>query len=220
MKRKTSTPTKSTKPAAPRRNDVAARAELYPLRRRQVMPRLLAGCGDVLVIAGLGAPAWDVTAAGDRDLSFPLWGAMGGAVAIGLGLALAQPRRRVLVVTGDGEFLMGLGMLATVMVHRPRNLSVAVFDNERYGETGMQVTHTAHDVDLAAMAKAAGWLLTATVADDVGLTASLPAILAAEGPVLHVIKVRAEDLPLVLPPKDGVTLKDRFRKALLGRAAY
>jgi thiamine pyrophosphate-dependent acetolactate synthase large subunit-like protein len=202
--------------AIPRRNDVAARAELYPLHRRDVMPRLLARRGEMLVIAGLGAPAWDVTAAGDCELTFPLWGAMGGAVAIGLGLALAQPRRRILVVTGDGEFLMGLGLLATVMVHRPRNLSVAVFDNERYGETGMQVTHTAHDVDLAAMAAAAGWPLTGTVAEEAGLAAALPAILEVEGPALHVIKVRAEELPLVLPPKDGVTLKDRFRKALLG----
>ena len=202
----------------PRHNDLAARAEHYPLRRREVMPRLLAQRGDALVIAGLGAPAWDVTAAGDHDLSFPLWGAMGGAVAIGLGLALAQPRRRVLVVTGDGEFLMGLGLLATVMVHRPRNLSVAIFDNERYGETGMQVTHTAHDVDLAAMAKAAGWPVTGTVSDDAGLVTALPVILDSDGPVLHVIKVRAEELPLVLPPKDGVTLKDRFRKALLGSA--
>jgi len=202
--------------ASARPNDVAARAERYPLHRRDVMPRLLARRGDALVVAGLGAPAWDATAAGDHDLTFPLWGAMGGAVAIGLGLALAQPRRRVLVVTGDGEFLMGLGLLATVMVHRPRNLSVAVFDNERYGETGMQVTHTAHDVDLAAMARAAGWPVTGTAADEPGFAAILPAVLGAEGPVLHVVKVRAEELPLVLPPKDGVTLKDRFRRALLG----
>ena len=205
-----------TPSASARHNDVAARAERYPLHRRAVMPRLLARRGDTLVVAGLGAPAWDATAAGDHDLTFPLWGAMGGAVAIGLGLALAQPRRRVLVVTGDGEFLMGLGLLATVMVHRPRNLSVAVFDNERYGETGMQVTHTAHDVDLAAMARAAGWPVTGTAADESGFAAILPAVLEAEGPVLHVIKVRAEELPLVLPPKDGVTLKDRFRRALLG----
>ena len=172
---------------------------------------------DVLVIAGLGAPAWDVTAAGDRDLSFPLWGAMGGAVAIGLGLALAQPRRRVLVVTGDGEFLMGLGMLATVMVHRPRNLSVAVFDNERYGETGMQATHTQMGADLAGMAKAAGFHSTKTIYTTAELKTWVPKIYGA-GPVFVDVKVTTERDALVLPPRDGTLLKLRFREALLGAA--
>ena len=90
------------------------------------------------MVAGLGSTAWDVTAAGDRPLNFPLWGAMGGAAMLGLGLALAQPARRVLVMTGDGELLMGLGSLATIAVQRPPNLAIVVFDNERYGETGMQ----------------------------------------------------------------------------------
>ncbi|MEP6780601.1 MAG: thiamine pyrophosphate-dependent enzyme, partial [Gemmatimonadaceae bacterium] len=96
----------------------------------------------MLVIAGLGAPAWDITAAGDHGLSFPLWGAMGGAAMVALGVALAQPTRRVLCITGDGEMLMGLGSLATIAVQRPNNLSIVVLDNERYGETGMQKTHT------------------------------------------------------------------------------
>ena len=84
------------------------------LERRTVVRMLLADRGDLLVVAGLGAPAWDATDAGDHPLTFPLWGGMGGATAIGLGLALAQPDRRVLVLTGDGELLMGLGSLATV----------------------------------------------------------------------------------------------------------
>ena len=106
------------------------------LDRRTVVARLLKDRGDLLVIAGLGAPAWDVAAAGDHPLSFPLWGAMGGAAMVGLGLALARPERRVLVVTGDGEMLMGLGALATIAVQRPDNLAIVVLDNERYGETG------------------------------------------------------------------------------------
>jgi len=76
---------------------------------------------------------------------------------IGLGLALAQPGRRVLVVTGDGEMLMGLGSLATIGAQRPRNLAVVVLDNERYGETGMQKTHTGYGTDLAAVASACGF---------------------------------------------------------------
>ena len=100
----------------------------YP-NRRDVVRALLADRGSLLVVAGLGAPAWDATDAGDHALNFPLWGGMGGATAIGLGLALAQPHRRVLVLTGDGEMLMGVGSLATVGVQRTRNLSVVVLDN-------------------------------------------------------------------------------------------
>lgn len=192
------------------------RSEHFPLRRREVARALIADRGDMLVIAGLGSTAWDVTAAGDDPLSFPLWGAMGGAAAIGLGLALAQPDRRVLVVTGDGEMLMGMGLLATIAVQQPENLAIVVFDNERYGETGMQPTHTAHGVDLAAIARASGIEVTGTVHDQAALEAALPVIRAQPGPVFYDVKVRAEPLPFVLPPKDGAYLKDRFRIALLG----
>ena len=127
------------------------------LKRREVVAQLLEGRGELLVVAGLGSTAWDCTAAGDHPLTFPLWGAMGQAAMMGLGLALAQPKRRVLVITGDGEMLMGIGSLATIGVQRAANLSVVVIDNERYGETGMQATHTASGVDLAAVARACGF---------------------------------------------------------------
>ena len=192
------------------------RSESYPLRRRDVAARLLRNRGDMLVVAGLGAPAWDVTAAGDAPLTFPLWGAMGGAAMIGLGLALAQPTRRVLVVTGDGDMLMGLGSLATIALKAPANLAVVVLDNERYGETGMQTTHTAGPTDLAAVAVGAGIPVVGTAFDEAELEDALPRIREENGPVFFAIKVRAEDLPLVLPPRDGAHLKDRFRAALLG----
>ena len=192
------------------------RSESYPLRRRDVAARLLRDRGDLLVVAGLGAPAWDVTAAGDDPLTFPLWGAMGGAAMIGLGLALAQPARRVLVVTGDGDMLMGLGSLATIALKAPANLAVVVLDNERYGETGMQTTHTAGPTDLAAVAVGAGIPVVGTAFDEAELEDALPRIREETGPVFFAIKVRAEDLPLVLPPRDGTHLKDRFRTALLG----
>ena len=195
------------------------RSEAFPLRRREVAKALLADRGDLLVVAGLGSTAWDVAAAGDHPLDFPLWGAMGGAALIGLGLALAQPQRRILVITGEGELLMGLGGLATIGAQQPANLALVVFDNERYGETGMQPTHTAHDVDLAAVAGACGFPVTGTVREPSELEAALPVIREAEGPLFHAIKVRAESLPLVMPPKDGAWLKDRFRLALLGPTA-
>ena len=122
---------------------------LSSLERRKVVPELLQDRGDLLVVTGLGSPSYDAMAAGDNDANFYLWGGMGSSITIGLGLALAQPERPVLVLTGDGEMLMGMGALATAGAKHPRNLNIAVLDNERYGETGMQLTHTAHGVSLA-----------------------------------------------------------------------
>ncbi len=192
-----------------------ARANDYPLGRRAVVAALLHDRGDMLVVTGLGAASWDATAAGDHPLNFPLWGAMGGAAATGLGLALARPERRVLVITGDGEMLMGLGALAAIGIERPANLAVVVLDNERFGETGMQPTHTAGPVDLAGIAASAGWPVTGQIDDQAGFDATLAAIRSGDGPVFYAIKIKAEELPLVLPPKDGSHLKDRFRRALL-----
>ena len=196
------------------------RAAEYPLRRREVVAAMLADRGDMLVVAGLGAPVWDCTAVADHPLNFPLWGAMGGAAAMGLGLAMAQPERRVLVITGDGEMLMGLGAMTTIGSQRPDNLAVVVCDNERYGETGMQLTHTAGGADLPAMALAAGFATAAGIRSDNEFKAALPAIREgrnAAGPGFWSIKIRAENNAIgVMPPKDGVTLKDRFRAALLG----
>jgi thiamine pyrophosphate-dependent acetolactate synthase large subunit-like protein len=186
------------------------------LHRRDVVKKLLEKRGNLLVIAGLGSTAWDITAAGDHDLSFPTWGAMGQAAMIGLGLALAQPKRRVLVITGDGEMLMGLGALATIGVQKPKNLTVVVIDNERYGETGMQATHTARGVNMAAIAKACGFKTSRVVTKNIPLRDTIH---KTAGPQFLQIKVIAEKIPLVLPPQDGVLLKDRFRRALLGKDA-
>src|SRR5260370_41194862 len=142
---------------------MAENSETFALRRRAVVRAILAGRGDALVIGGLGSAAWDITDAGDSPLNFPLWGAMGGTVAIALGLAVAQPGRRVLALSGDGDLLMGLGSLATVAVQAPGNLVVIALDNERYGETGMQETATADGVDLTGIARACGFKLAAAL---------------------------------------------------------
>ena len=189
------------------------------MKRRDVVNALLEKRGGLLVVAGLGSTAWDITAAGDCPLNFPLWGAMGNAAMIGLGLALAQPQRRVLVITGDGEMLMGLGSLATIGVQQPANLAVVVIDNERYGETGMQATHTASGADLAKVAAACGFGSAKQVREPGELAALRAAIHGAPGPHFAQVKVVAEKLPLVLPPRDGGILKSRFRKALLGDGA-
>jgi thiamine pyrophosphate-dependent acetolactate synthase large subunit-like protein len=184
------------------------------LHRREVVEALLEGRGDLLVVAGLGSSAWDCTAAGDHPLTFPLWGGMGQAAMTGLGLAMARPERRVLVVTGDGELLMGMGSLATIGVQRPRNLTIVVLDNGRYGETGMQHSHTEHGVDLASVATACGFPRTSVIRTGEEVHALRRAIYSDPGPNLAVVKVLPEKVPLVLPPRDGVFLKDRLRRAL------
>src|ERR1700726_5255619 len=126
------------------------------LPRRGVVSALLAARRDAIVVGGLGASTYDIAAAGDHDRKFYLWGAMGGAVMIGLGMALAQPKLPVVVITGDGEMLMGMGSLATVGLQKPGNLTIIVLDNEVYGETGGQASHTAASVDLVGVARSCG----------------------------------------------------------------
>ena len=188
------------------------------LDRRRVVTQLLAGRGDALLITGLGSTTWDAAAVGDDAANFYVWGGMGGAAMIGLGLALAQPGRRVLVITGDGEMLMGLGALATIAVQRPKNLAVVVIDNEVYGETGMQYTHTRFGVDLAGMAAAAGFESARTVYTQSDLDILSVAIYEAQGPLFADVKVSTQRHETVLPPRDGTYLKHRFRAALLGGA--
>jgi thiamine pyrophosphate-dependent acetolactate synthase large subunit-like protein len=190
------------------------------LDRRQVVAEILKRRDGALVVAGLGAPCWDTAAAGDHPFNFYTWGGMGGAAMIGLGMALAQPRRRVLVITGDGEMLMGLGSLATIGVQQPRNLALIVMDNEHYGETGMQATHTRLGVDLAGMAKAAGFRAAGTVYAQPQLTAWLPRLQRQPGPVFAAIKVTTQAAPMILPIREGPVLKQRFREALLGARAF
>ena len=189
------------------------------LDRRAVVARILRDRGDALLVTGLGSTTWDAAAAGDHANNFYLWGAMGGAAMVGLGLALAQPQRRVLVITGDGEQLMGLGSIATIAVQRLPNLSLVVIDNESYGETGMQDTHTKHGVDLAGIAAAAGFAHSATVYNDDELEAVIPVLYQQTGPIFAAVKVTTTPVATVLPPRDGPYLKNRFRQSLLGSKA-
>jgi thiamine pyrophosphate-dependent acetolactate synthase large subunit-like protein len=189
------------------------------LDRRAVIKQLLGPRGDALVVTGLGSSCYDAGTM-DSPLNYYLWGGMGGAAMIGLGLALAQPKRRVLVITGDGELLMGLGSLATIAAEKVKNLSIVVIDNELYSETGMQPTHTARGVDLAGMAKAAGFALSGTVADDAGVKAWVPKLYNAPGPVFLDLKVNADRYPLSIRLRDGTHIKNRFREALLGPQAF
>ena len=184
------------------------------LHRRSVVKTLVDDRGDLLVVAGLGSTSYDLFAAGDHPSNFYLWGAMGGAAMIGLGLALAQPQRPVLVVTGDGEQMMGMGSLATIAAHRPANLSIVVIDNERFGETGMQASHTGLGVDLAGVAVACGFAWVRAVRSQADLADLAQQTRRRSGCSFGLVKVIAESLPRALPPRDGVYLKTRFRAAL------
>ena len=182
------------------------------LDRRAVVARLLADRGDTLVVTGLGSPTYDVHAAGDHAANYYLWGAMGGAALVGLGLAIARPERRVLVITGDGEQLMALGGLATIAVTRPTNLDIVVLDNQHYGETGMQTSHTGLGLDIAAVAAACGFADARTVRTDDELDGLIGDLtLGALGPRLAVCKIRAENLPRSMPVRDATFVKNRLR---------
>jgi thiamine pyrophosphate-dependent acetolactate synthase large subunit-like protein len=185
------------------------------LERRAAMVTLLADRGDdLLVVPGLGSTTYDLAAAGDDDRNFYLWGAMGGAAMIGLGLALAQPDKRVAVITGDGEMLMGMGALATIGIQRPRNLAIVVFDNGVYGETGMQPSHTQSGVDLLAVAAACGIGPCLDVRDEAALRDLAARLKDLRETLFARVLIEASEPPRVLPERDGVVLKDRFRAAV------
>ena len=184
------------------------------LDRRECVRTLLAERGDLLVVSGLGAPTYDVAAAGDSPLNFYLWGAMGGAAMIGLGLALARPKARIAVITGDGEMLMGLGSLATIGVKQPQNLAILVLDNRHYGETGMQASHTQYGIDMIGVAKACRFPETHSISRESELAAARRLLHAAHGPVFIQAQVRQEEAPRVLPSRDGSEIKFRFLEAM------
>jgi thiamine pyrophosphate-dependent acetolactate synthase large subunit-like protein len=185
------------------------------LERRSVVSGLLAGRKDAVVVGGLGASTYDVAAAGDRDRNFYLWGAMGGAVMIGLGVALAQPQLPVVVITGDGEMLMGIGSLATVGLQKPANLTIVVLDNEVYGETGGQASHTATNVDLVGVARACGIPDARAIATMADVEAFAPAMQdVSSGPRFVSVKIDGANLERVLSSRDGTFIVTRIRGAL------
>lgn len=184
------------------------------LDRREVVAQIIQRVPQVLAVAGLGSSTYDLFAAGDRDRNFYLWGAMGGAAMIGLGLALAQPQESVVVFTGDGEQLMGMGALATIGAQQPANLTLVVLDNGHFGETGMQQSHTHLSTDLTAVAQACSIRNAFRVQAADGIDQVVQAIQSRQGPSMAQILVKADELPRALPSRDGVHTKNRVRQSL------
>jgi thiamine pyrophosphate-dependent acetolactate synthase large subunit-like protein len=185
------------------------------LHRRELVSQLMDCCGNAAVITGLGSPAYDVAAAGDRDENFYLWGAMGGAAMVGLGVAMGQPERRVLVITGDGEALMGAGSFAVIAAQNPSNLAILILDNQLFGETGGQAGLTAKGTDIAALASAGGVRSTFTTQSRSGVPRLQELLFDTPGPVVCVARIDAAGVPRVLPPRDGQFLHQRFRRAMI-----
>jgi thiamine pyrophosphate-dependent acetolactate synthase large subunit-like protein len=185
------------------------------LDRREAVKTLLKDRGDLLVVSGLGSPSYDVFDAGETQANFYLWGAMGGAVMIGLGVALAQPKLPVVVITGDGEMLMGMGSLATVGLQQPKNLSIVVLDNEVYGETGGQASHTGANTDLVGVAKSCGIADAHTLATMGEVEAFAKSMQdTSHGPRFASIKIDGANLERVLASRDGAFIANRIRGAL------
>ncbi len=188
--------------------------------RTSAIARILEQRKDQLIVTGLGEPCTDVGRLEDRALNFYIGGAMGMAASVGLGLAIAQPKRAVVVVTGDAELMMNIGALATIGVQRPRNLSIIVMDNEEFGETGGQRSHTGLGVDIAAIAKACGIADAIIVREESGLNGIAARTNAMTGPYIAVIKIRpgkAVGVPFNKGLRSGETVKATFRQALLGQ---
>ncbi|WP_407176672.1 thiamine pyrophosphate-dependent enzyme [Bradyrhizobium sp. STM 3562] len=181
------------------------------LDRREAVKALLEERGDLLVVTGLGSSSYDVFDAGESPANFYLWGAMGGAAMIGLGLALAQPRRPVAVITGDGEQLIGIGSLLTIAAKKPGNLAIIVLDNGHFGETGMQMSHSGLGSRLEVIAGGAGFHSVSDIADFEGIAALRRKLQNFDGPHFARIRISTAHVARALPPRDGVFLKNRFR---------
>jgi len=183
------------------------------LDRRAFVKALLVDRKDMLVVSGLGTPTYDVAACGDDGRNFYIWSGLGCTPMVGLGLALAQPGRRIAVITGDGDVLMALGSLATIGVKQPNNLAIVCLDNGHYSASGMQPSATKAGVDLAAAAQACR--LRVEAVSDLSRADELRTLLhSGQGPIFIHARVDADDQKRVIPSRDGVAIKHRFMQAL------
>jgi thiamine pyrophosphate-dependent acetolactate synthase large subunit-like protein len=188
---------------------------------RTALTRLLVASlqHDEAVIGGIGNSNFDLFAAGHRPQNFYMLGSMGLACPIALGVALAQPERGVIALEGDGSILMGLGCLATIANHKPRNLTIIIWDNGLYQITGKQRAATAGPSDIVAIARGAGIINSAWVRDEQHFEKSLDRRFNDGGPVLLAAKI--DDQPgKGQTPRDPALIRSRFMKGLgTGRSA-
>ena len=191
----------------------------YTLDRVTAVPAIVGDPKDFLIISGLAGTAKDMAALTNDGANFyGLAGAMGAAVMMGLGLALARPDKKVLVPCGDGELLMNVGALATVSVLNPPNLRILCVDNGHYGETGYQKSHTCLGVDLEQMAVGAGIKSTCSVEKEADIAKGARMLREANGSCFVLLRVKPTDPPKVKRLLDPAAGRVRFRLATLGQA--
>ena len=198
----------SNKPAA------AKPASNARIERRPFIAELMKLRNGALVVPGLGSPTWDIFAAGDSPEYLYSWGGMGLALPTALGVALAQPKKRVLCLTGDGEMMMGIGSLAVVAAQAPANLGILVLDNERFSETGRQPGLTGQKTDLCAVARGFGITETALITQASQIKDLAHLLFATPGPTFAVAKIAITEDPWALPERDGATIARRFQQAM------
>lgn len=197
----------------------AAIAPEFILDRRQAVPALVGRHEDFLFVCGLAGTSRDIAAlTGDGAHIYTMAGAMGAACMTGLGLALACPDKRVMVVTGDGELLMNLGSLAVIAVMDPPNLSILCVDNGHYGETGYQKSHTSLGVDLERIAAGSGIKMTRTVSTESEIADGARLLRESNGTSFVLLRVKPTDPPAYKRNFDPASCRTRFRIAQLGRA--
>jgi thiamine pyrophosphate-dependent acetolactate synthase large subunit-like protein len=165
------------------------------------------------VVGGIGNTNFDLWAAGHRPQNFYMLGSMGLALPIALGVALAQPARRVFALEGDGSLLMQLGSLSTVAMLAPKNLTIVVMDNGIYQITGAQPTPAAQVADIVAIAAASGLTSSVWASDEADFERLIDQSLGGSGPML--IGVRIDDKPGVgTTRRDPVQIRERFMLGL------
>jgi thiamine pyrophosphate-dependent acetolactate synthase large subunit-like protein len=195
----------------------SAVASKFVLDRCDAVPALIGRHEDFLIVSGLAGTSRDVAAlTQDGAHTYTMAGAMGGACMIGLGLALARPDKRVLVVTGDGELLMNIGALSTIAVLNPANLAIICVDNGHYGETGYQKSHTSLGVDLEKIAVGSGIKATRTISAEEEVAHGARLLRQGNGTAFVVLRVKPTDPPAFKRNMDPSVCRNRFRGALLG----
>jgi thiamine pyrophosphate-dependent acetolactate synthase large subunit-like protein len=190
------------------------RQSVQTLNRTELTRRLVRRLThEEAVIGGIGNANFDMFAVGHRPQNFYMLGSMGLTVPIALGVALAQPRRPVLALEGDGSLLMQLGCLATVAERAPKNLTIIVWDNGIYQITGSQPTPGAATADLVAIARAAGIANSAWAADEDEFDRLVASALKGGAP--HLIAARIDNKPAVATTdRDPVQIRERFMRGL------
>jgi len=187
------------------------------LDRKLAVPALIGDPSDLLIVSGLAGAAKDVAAhTGESDNVYLMGGAMGAGVPFALGLAYAQPSRRVLAVTGDGDLMMSIGILSTIGAMQPPNLAILCVDNGHYGETGYQAGHTSRGVDLEQIARGSGIAAAHTVSAEADYAAAAHALRHSNGPAFVWLRVSIAPPPAYKRSFDAAERKTIFRRALLG----